>query len=94
MSDVAQRFAELLTHYTAKSPLSQEEIAMSAEIHRTQISKLLKGKQIPRLDTVIKLAGVLDIAPADLLEGMTWKPAARAGQFKFSGTGKRKPGKA
>jgi transcriptional regulator with XRE-family HTH domain len=71
---IARRFAENLAHHMAKSPRSREEISVRAEIHRVRLAKLLKGEQVPRLDTVVKLAGALDIAPADLLEGMIQAP--------------------
>ena len=84
MPDLAQRFAENLAHYHEKSGLSQEALAAKAEIHRTQVSELLRGKQLPRLDTVIKLSGALGIPPAALIEGMSWEPAEQTGKFKIS----------
>jgi transcriptional regulator with XRE-family HTH domain len=92
VSAVAERFAENLAHYLAESPLSQEEVAARAEIHRTQISKLLKGNQICRLDTAVRLAGALDIEPAALIEGITWDPAANiSGEFNASPLPNPKP---
>lgn len=81
---VAKRFAENLAHYREQADLTQEELAGRAEIHRTQIGALLGGDQLPRLDTLIKLAGALEIAPADLLAGIEWQPADKTGTFKFS----------
>jgi transcriptional regulator with XRE-family HTH domain len=92
VSAVAERFAENLAYHLAKSPLTQEKVAARAEIDRTQISKLLKGNQICRLDTAIRLAGALDIKPATLIKGITWDPAASvSGEFKASPPPKRKP---
>jgi transcriptional regulator with XRE-family HTH domain len=90
VSDVAQRFAENLSRYREQAGLTQEELAARAEIHRTQIGALLNGKQLPRLDTLVKLAGALNISPADLIDGITWEPAAQRGQFKLSAPGKQK----
>lgn len=85
VTSIEDRFGKNLSHHFKRSGLSKEEVARRAEIHRTQVSLLLNGKQIPKLDTVIKLAGALEIPPAALLEGMGWNPAARAsGQFKVS----------
>lgn len=92
MSAVAQLFAENLARQLAESPLSQEEVAARAEIHRTQISKLLKGNQICRLDTAIKLAGALGIELTTLIEGITWDPATNVrGEFKTPPAPKQKP---
>lgn len=84
MSVVAQRFAENLAHFLKESELtSQEALASRAEIHRTQIGELIRGKQLPRLDTLIKLAGALGVSPCDLLAGISWEPAAQTGKFKI-----------
>jgi transcriptional regulator with XRE-family HTH domain len=74
MSAVGQRFAENLKRELAKSPFTQDDVAARAEIHRTQIPKLLKGDQIPRLDTVVRLAGAMGIEPIVLIEGIAWTP--------------------
>jgi transcriptional regulator with XRE-family HTH domain len=87
--DVAKRFAENLAYYREQSGLSQEALASRAEIHRTQIGELLRGKQLPRLDTFVKLAGALDVPPTDLLEGISWEPAVQTGQFRLSAPSKR-----
>ena len=87
--DVAERFAENLTRYREASGLTQEALAARAEIHRTQIGLLLNGKQVPRMDTVVKLAGALGVSACDLVDGITWEPAAETGKFKFSKPEKR-----
>jgi transcriptional regulator with XRE-family HTH domain len=87
---VAKRFAANLAHHQERSSLTQEALAARAEIHRTQVSELLRGNQLPRLDTLVKLAGALEIEPADLLEGISFNPAAsQSGQFKITPPKKR-----
>jgi transcriptional regulator with XRE-family HTH domain len=82
--DIAERFAENLKRQRKLTPWSQEELAFRAEIHRTQISQFEGGNRIPRLDTLVKLAGALEIHPAALLDGMAWEPAAtKSGSFDF-----------
>lgn len=90
MSVVAERFAQNLAEHREKAGLSQEALASLAEIHRTQIGELLRAKQLPRLDTLIKLAGALNVSPCDLLEGIAWEPAAQTGKFKIEAPGKRR----
>ncbi len=49
-------------------------------------ANLLKGKQIPRLDTAIKLAATLGVPLEALTEGIHWTPAVSAkGKFDISG---------
>jgi transcriptional regulator with XRE-family HTH domain len=82
---VAQRFAENLSRYQQRSGLTQEALASLAEIHRTQVSELLRGKQLPRVDTLVKLAGALQVEPVKLLDGISFEPtAAQPGRFKIT----------
>jgi transcriptional regulator with XRE-family HTH domain len=82
---VAQCFSENLARELARSPLSQEAVAARAGIHRTQMTKLLKGTQIPRVDTLVKLEGALGLERATLIRGITWNPAIKSnGEFKIS----------
>lgn len=82
---VAQCFTENLARELARSPLSQEEVAARAGIHRTQMSKLLKGVQIPRVDTLVKLEGALGLERATLIDGIVWNPATTpSGEFTIA----------
>lgn len=53
--------------------MSQEALAYNAEIHRTQVSLIEWGERLPRIDTVIKLAGGLGVSPCELLDGIVWE---------------------
>jgi transcriptional regulator with XRE-family HTH domain len=90
--DLAQRFAENLAYWLEKSESvsSQEALAARAEIHRTQVSELLRGRGNPTLATIVRLAGALDCQAADLLDGMSFEPAEQTGQFKTTPRAKRK----
>lgn len=72
--DLTGRFAKNLIRCREQAGLSQEELGTRASIHRTAIGKLESGTRAPRIDTLIKLAGALSVAPSDLLEGLEWKP--------------------
>jgi transcriptional regulator with XRE-family HTH domain len=79
----ARRFGENLVLWRRRGQLSQDELALRAELNRSEISKLEHGQRVPRIDTLIKLAFSLDGLPGDLLEGLAWVPAHRqpGGQF-------------
>jgi transcriptional regulator with XRE-family HTH domain len=80
---VAAQFGKNLTRLRRRADLSQEELSFRASLHRTEIGLLERGARIPRIDTLAKLAGALDIAPADLLDGIEWQPGdIRIGRFK------------
>lgn len=57
-----------------RAGLSQEKLAARAGLHRTEISLLERGERIPRVDTLMKLAGALEAPATELLRGMEWKP--------------------
>ncbi|HEY0392669.1 MAG TPA: helix-turn-helix transcriptional regulator [Solirubrobacterales bacterium] len=83
---VAQRFGANLAAARERVDVTQEEIAFRAGLHRTEIGLLERGGRIPRIDTLVKLAGALGVEPADLLDGIRWEPGQiRRGAFKSAG---------
>ena len=74
--DVSERFGENLLRIRQARKLSQENLADRAGIHRTQISLLESGRRQPLLETVVRLAGALDVPVETLFEGILWVPAA------------------
>lgn len=82
---VAEKFGENLVIYRRRARLSQEELGFRASLHRTEIGQLERGDRLPRIDTLIKLAGSLSVPPGDLLKGIAWKPGhTRSGRFLSS----------
>src|SRR4051812_4433697 len=71
---VAERFAVNLARCKHERGKSLTEIAELAEIHRTHLGLLLRGKRLVRIDTVLKLAAALEVPPSALLEGVRWLP--------------------
>jgi transcriptional regulator with XRE-family HTH domain len=83
--DVAERFSDNLHRARKRAGISQEELGFRAELHRTEIGLLERGSRLARIDTLVKLAGALDIAPEALLDGILWSPARIAsGGFDVS----------
>jgi transcriptional regulator with XRE-family HTH domain len=70
--------------------LSQEEVADRAELHRTEISLLELGKRTPRIDTVVRVMGALDVGAAEAFEGAIWAPFPEkpGGHLKLEGPAK------
>ena len=84
--DFKKRFAENLARCRDRAGISQEALAGRASVHRTDVGLFEGGKRIPRIDTLIKVAGGLGVPPSELLEGIEWKPAGSGepGGFEFS----------
>lgn len=53
--------------------LSQQGTADRAGLHRTEVALIESGKRLPRLDTIVKLAGAVEVEPCALLMGMAWE---------------------
>ncbi len=82
--DVATRFGRNLARCRKRADLSQEELGLLSSLHRTEISLLERGTRIPRIDTLVKLAGALSIAPSELLDGIDWTPGtSTSGSFSI-----------
>ena len=75
--DLREIFAANLRRLRHKTGLSQEDLAYNADINRTYISKLEKGISYPGLEIIGKLAAVLGVQPAALLELPAKKTARR-----------------
>jgi transcriptional regulator with XRE-family HTH domain len=88
MSDIAAQFGTNLARRRKRANLSQEELAVRASLHRTAIGQLERGERTARIDTLVKLAGSLGIAPGELLDGLSWIPGGtRLGRFTERGGG-------
>jgi transcriptional regulator with XRE-family HTH domain len=73
--ELARCFSENVLLSRRRAGLSQEELGFLASLHRTEIGQLERGDRLPRIDTLVKLAGALKLPPGDLLKGMAWKPS-------------------
>jgi transcriptional regulator with XRE-family HTH domain len=83
LMDVARRFASNLVRARQEAGISQEELGWLASLHRTQIGILERGASRPRIDTLAKLAGALDVPVERLMEGIVWRPGStRVGGFQ------------
>ncbi len=72
--NVAKAFGEKLLVARKEADLTQEELGYRSTVHRTEISQLELGHHVPRLDTVIKIAGALGIEPSELISDVRWTP--------------------
>jgi transcriptional regulator with XRE-family HTH domain len=85
--DLATHFGRNLFLCRRRTGLSQEELAIRASLHRTEISMLERGLRLARVDTLVKLTGTLEISADSLLSGVTWEPGrSEAGKFALSST--------
>lgn len=88
MSDIAVRFGGNLARLRKRAGMSQEELSVRASLHRTEVSQLERGLRLCRIDTLLKVAGSLEVSCDELLAGAAWTPGAMAyGRFRLSEDG-------
>lgn len=84
---VAEQFGRNLARCRRAAGLSQEDASFRAGLHRTEVSSLERGKRLPRVDTVAKLAAAVKADPGELFKGIAWKPGElRPGRFTKTGS--------
>jgi transcriptional regulator with XRE-family HTH domain len=66
--DLREAFAANLRRLRHEKGISQDDLAYGAGINRSYMSKLEKGASYPGLEIIAKLATVLDVEPAELIE--------------------------
>jgi transcriptional regulator with XRE-family HTH domain len=78
---VLERFGENLLRVRQARRLSQESLAERAGIHRTQVSLFETGRRQPMLETLIRLAGALEVPMSTLVDGISFKPGPGGGEI-------------
>jgi transcriptional regulator with XRE-family HTH domain len=78
------RFGANLRALRRRQSLTQQELARRAGVDRATISQIENGRENPRTDTVLRLARVLGVGPADLWAG----PAPGSGAHGEEGEGR------
>ena len=84
-AEIARRFGANLRKVRKQADLNQEEVAFRSGLHRTEIGLLERGERMPRIDTVVKLAGALGVEfECPLLGGLEWRPGSvQRGSFSL-----------
>lgn len=86
MTTISKHFGKNLSHARKRAGISQEELAVRASLHRTEIGLLERGERLPRIDTALKLAGALGVPLEELISGIAWGPGSvQRGGFKLDG---------
>jgi transcriptional regulator with XRE-family HTH domain len=71
----ALAFGRNLVKARRRAGFSQETLATRCLLHRTEIGNIENGRRIPRVDTMIRIAGALEVKAEVLLSGIEWLPA-------------------
>ncbi|HTT93754.1 MAG TPA: helix-turn-helix transcriptional regulator [Solirubrobacterales bacterium] len=78
MSDLTEAFGErLIVARFNCGRITQETVAERAEVHRTQMTLYESGRRMPMLESLVRLAGAVDLTAGELLGPIRWMPAVR-----------------
>lgn len=83
-----RQFVANLEAAIAERGLSAAEIAARADLDDAHLRLILSGRRMVQLDTLVKLAGALEVPPDRLLEGVRWESDGRGGG-EFRALGRR-----
>jgi transcriptional regulator with XRE-family HTH domain len=70
-AEILKRFGETLREHRQRAGLSQEKLAARADIDRTYVGGAERGERNVALVNIVRLAEALNVAPAELLSGLT-----------------------
>lgn len=72
---LGERFGANVVWFRRLAGLKQGELAERIGINRTILSKIERGRRLPRLDVIVKLVAALEVKSCDLVAWMWWDPA-------------------
>jgi transcriptional regulator with XRE-family HTH domain len=70
MSNLEEKFSEILQRLRKNKELSQDALAAECELDGTYISLLERGQRQPTVTTLFKLSKVLGISPSSIIKGL------------------------
>ncbi|MEW4275378.1 helix-turn-helix domain-containing protein [Priestia megaterium] len=65
--DIEQAFGIVIKKYRLESSISQEKLAFGADLDRTFISLLERGKRKPTINTLFAISKVLGVKPHKII---------------------------
>lgn len=70
VEQISTIFGQVLREQRISRDLSQEQLALAADVDRTFVSQMERGIRQPTITTLMKLAGALGIQPSTLIVRM------------------------
>jgi transcriptional regulator with XRE-family HTH domain len=82
--ELERSFGRNLRRIRKERGYSQEALAFLAEVHRTEVSLLERGKRDPGVNMTLRLAGALGVDPGELLAGAAFVPSEDGREAHFT----------
>lgn len=82
---VARAIGRRIRKARDKAELTQHDLAYRSGLGLSLVSSLERGVHVPRVDTLIKIAGGLGVTPCELLGDVRWTPPTSGPDGGFAG---------
>lgn len=82
--EAAKRLGKNLWMARRRAGYSQEALGALCGLHRTEIGFVENGERLPRVDTLMKLAGALGLGAEALVDGIEWIPPGPTASGSFA----------
>lgn len=69
--ELGEAIGTRIKHYRKQAGLTQEDLGFEANLHRTYISLLERGKNTPSLETFFILCQILNVEPSVIIAETT-----------------------
>lgn len=67
MDTLAKRFGKVLKDQRTKKALSQDALSADSDLDRTYISQLERGRRMPSIETLFKIAQALGVTASAII---------------------------
>lgn len=78
--EITAAVAARIRYFRKKAAMSQEELALKANLNPAYFGQVERGLKCPTVDTLYKIASALDISPAELLRSAVPEDMEQYGQ--------------
>jgi transcriptional regulator with XRE-family HTH domain len=77
--DARIRFAANVERLRGQRGYSLDQLAARSQMGMKELEAVLHGESEARVDSILRLAGALDVSPGKLYEGVAWIPDGEGG---------------
>lgn len=70
--EITEAVGNRIRYFRRLQSISQEELALRANLNPAYFGQVERGVKCPTIDTLCKIAGALEVSPAELLQSADW----------------------
>jgi transcriptional regulator with XRE-family HTH domain len=77
--DARMRFAANVERGRTRLGYSVDQLAERSQMGKAELEAVLRGEKEAHVDSIIRIAGALDVSPGKLYDGVAWIPDGEGG---------------